>query len=396
MLTLLLAFIVTCLVSTARADDEQYLLGDPGIKLDPKGWTPLLWADDSFRAETAGHDVMLYVWLTKVQATPSADELPLFEAGWVEHAGEVGLGDVKPAGTSLADRSGAPVARGELTFTLQGANGRAYAASFAVSGMDVHFLTVASNANSKKAQRALDDVLAKLETRKPPEPVADGGTITNNGATVHLAPGWRVPLESEKDVVEKQADKLPLKSIAECATALHPRGPGTPDVLVVCQAGLLLGVVDSYTFADAEQLLRPQIWGTAPIQAATRLELADRDAFLYQTAVTGRALAVAVVPYDQGVSRLYFLGGATTEGADVGASVALAETAKQTALASTFSGSPYVGPDEWVAYWITYRPLSPPVLGSSCCCLCGGLAFGMFVGALFLLGRRRKPAEDSY
>jgi hypothetical protein len=388
---LLLVFVLLILAPRALAADEEYLLGDVGVRMDlPKGWTPSRWSDADFRAEANDKSVALYVWSTPVQSWPTEAEIDLYGAAYADYLGKLGVTEIKKLEAGLGDRAGTPTVRGSWSFKVAAGSGRVITASFPVEGQIFHMACVAGAANARKADKACDELLERLEIRTPAPKIEPGGKVEKEGIGVTLPAGWRAPLPSEEAAVAGFASALPVQDLAPCSLAIRPRGPAEPDVMATCQAGVLLGIVDEYTFSDKEQELRPKLFGKAPVNPATQLTLADRTAFLYQAELQGRPMVVAVAPYDQGVARMYLLG---TDPKDA---ESLAASAREAMLAATFSGDHPVSPDETIAYFATYRPTDPRVLGTCCGSTCCLLAAVGLVGVLVSRSRRKGDGYDDY
>lgn len=373
----------------AHAADEEYLLGDIGVRVDlPKGWEPTQWSDQQLRAQTKDGSVLLFVWSSPIQDVPEEADLALYGTHWTEILPGFGANEPAVTASSLQDRAGTPTVRGALDFTLGSAKGRAFVASQPVEGQVVHLATIGSIPNARKTEKALDELLERMEVRKPAVPVDDGGVIEGQGVRIDLPAGWRAPLPTELEAVGVQLANLPVKDLGDCAIALHPRGPTAPDVLANCQGGYYLGVVDEYTFADREEELRPVMFGAAPVQAAVIQPLEDRTAFLYTAEIVGKPMIVGVSPYDQGLSRLFVLG------QDVADVDRLRNVTVEALQGSTFSGPHPVSPDQTIGYYVMYRPTHPGVLGSACGCLCLGLGMGAVGSLVVVTGRRRSRQRE--
>jgi hypothetical protein len=365
---------------------EKYLLGDLGVKVDlPKGWEPTLWADWELKADSPDRAVALYAWSTAGQTVPAEADLPHYAAHFEEQMGKYGLGNTKATETKLVDMGGTPVVRATLGFTLQGGKGTMYAASYAIENNLFHIGVIAANPNAKKASKAFEDILGKLEFRKPPLPVDDGGIVESQGIKVDLPAGWRKPTDYElEEAVVSVANTLPVNNLDGCNFAFHPRGPMPPAILVTCQGGFYMGIVDEFTFADKDRILKPVLFGEAPVPPAEQIQASDRTAFLYTAELQGKPLIMAVAPYDQGIARMWVTGGEDAE--------FLKASAREAMKGTSFSGEHPAGPEERLGYWLMYRTTSPQTLGGLCGCCC--LATGVLVVVGVIVMRPKKKKEE--
>jgi hypothetical protein len=197
-----------------------------------------------------------------------------------------------------------------------------------------------------------------------------------------LPDDFRPPLEAEQDAVAAVVEKLQILDLVGCSTAIRPVAGTEPDVLVTCSQPLQLGVVDSYSFDDADRAVREKTFGSkAEVPPAESVALNDRMAFLY---TPREGFAVGVVPHDGGVARFWALGRPEGE---------LPETVRAAMRSSTFSGAHPASFGEQVSYWVSYRPFSPAVLCPALALLglLGGLGFGVAT-----LARRPPRVRESH
>ena len=96
--------------------------------------------------------------------------------------------------------------------------------------------------------------------------------------------------------VQPVLKRLGLADLEGCWAAIRPVPERVPDVMVTCQGGLLLGVVDQYSFDSVDQELREKLFGAVEVQPAEAVELNDRVGFAYRPK---ESLAMGIVPYDQ-------------------------------------------------------------------------------------------------
>ena len=387
-LFLLSSLLAAPAASAAATDAPEYLLGDLGVRVDlPSGWKMLRWSDWDFKAETSDSGVMLFAWGTPYQV-PVDDPgawAPVYEAKIQELGGEA----PKLVASELEKVGGRPVAALDLGFAFGGggAEGVLYGGTITVAGQNFHLAVVTAKVHARRAEEARDALLQRLDVREEGEPLETvaGATVSAGGIETKLPDGWREPTKPEVAGVTKRAAVLGLPDLTDCWIAMRPRPVAEPDVMVTCPAGMALGVVDELSFAGVEPRIREAVFGKAPVPAGQQLPLSDRLGVLFDPKLESQGLAVAVVPYDQGITRTWVLG----EPGDA----SLAEVARAAAQASTWSGPHPVTLGDQVSYYLTYQPTHPVVLGSG---LVGLLLVGGVVGgAGFALKRSRKrPLDD--
>jgi hypothetical protein len=365
------------LSTPALAEEEapEFLLADFGVRIDlPDDWRMQKWADWEFKAEKADQSVKLFAWGAPYQQVPVEADLDAWAGVMVDKVGTIGGKDPKVDSKAVVSLGGRQVARTDVVFDFPGdLKGIMAGATFAVEGQMFHMGVIAADKRADKAREAIDMLVGRLEVTKPPADLASD--VSAAGMDTKLPEGWRVPHAKEMKPVTAAATKLKIDDLEACWTAIHPVAAKDPDVMITCQGGALLGVVDSYSFEGVEAELRKNLWGSAPVEAATPVELADRTGFLYETP----ALAMGVVPYDQGITRTWALGrDAAVLTSAVGA----------TLKASNWSGPHPTGLGDQVSYYISYRPTSPMVLGPV------GLLLLLGVGLATQLGKGGNKYED--
>lgn len=363
--------------SAQEGEDERYLLGDYGVRIDlPEGWGSLDWSDAVFEAEAEDRSVKLFVWGGGAQMTPAVADIDAWAQVFADKVASIEGREVVVHGKEVRTIAGRPTARVELTFGLgAGLQGAMSGATFAVEGSMVHLATIAAERRSTLGQEALEVLLGRLEARKPPADAPDGQTVAAAGMSAKLPPGWRPPIGREAALVGRAAAKLGVEVGERCWSALRPRANAEPDVLITCPGALALGVVDAYSFAGADAEIRAHVFGEAPVPAATMLTAASgQTGFLYRPDLAGRTLAMAVVPYGEGVSRTWAIGAPDQGDAFAAALTALVGGA-------TYEGAHPAGLGDQIRYHLTWRPTSPVTLGAA-----GGLLAVLALGA-FLLTR---------
>jgi hypothetical protein len=373
--------------SVARADAPEFLLGDLGVRLDlPAGsWRMTRWSDWDFKAEGRDGALLLFAWATPVQ-TPVVEGPGA--AGWnhvFEAKIEELLGiDAKITGSKVGPVAGRNVALVDAEFGIPKASGRATlrGATLEVAGKNVHIAVVAPDRLAKAAEAERRAILERLDVRAGPAEVAFGSKVTAEHVETTLPADFRPPLEAEQDAVAAVVEKLAILDLVGCFTAIRPVAGAEPDVLVTCSEQLTLGVVDSYSFEDADRAVREKTFGTkADVPPAESVALNDRMAFLY---APRDGFVVGVAPHDGGVARFWALGQPAGE---------LPEAVRAAMRSSTFSGPHPAAFGQQVSYWVSYRPFSPAVLCPALTLLglIGGLCFGIVT-----LARRPPRVRESH
>jgi hypothetical protein len=172
---------------------------------------------------------------------------------------------------------------------------------------------------------------------------------------------------------------LGLENLEPCWIAIRPKPANPePEVMVTCQGGLLLGVVDEHSFEGVDPIIRAKMFGSAPVEPAEMVALGDRVGFMYKPRP---GLMVGVVPYDKGVARTWVLGDPEDPSLETDLRAVLE--------GSTWSGVHPASLGDQLSYWVTYRPTSPVVLGPAALLLLV-LGGGGFAGMRLMGGRKNK------
>jgi hypothetical protein len=360
------------------AKDEEFLLGDLGVRIDPAGWKMDRWSDWDFRATSSDGTVVLAAWATPLQVElgePAAWS-PVIEAKLVE------FGAREPTRASGSVESGTnPSVRQEFGFSFpDGARGTAYAATLAIAGSNLHLATFTRAATAGRARSLLASTVERLELRKPPLP-APPGALQVAGHTLGVPPGFRDPLESEVDTVLAAANAIGGDDLSACDWVFRPEPAVAPTVLLACPSRQHFGVLDELTLDDVAADLAPRLFGKAEPPPAELVTLPDRNGLRWKLPSAGKGVRMALVPAGATAVKVTVAAPADDPRLDEDLAAAL--------RAATWA-EPHVVPwTENVGYWTSYRPFSPqvlcPLLGVSC--PVGALALG--VGALML---RRKPS----
>ncbi|MCB9662966.1 MAG: hypothetical protein H6732_02555 [Alphaproteobacteria bacterium] len=381
----LLALVIAGSGVASASDDEKYLLGDHGVRIDlPDDWQALEWSDAHLQAEAGDRSLKLFVWATPVQLVPSADGLEGWTGVHLAQAERIGGREPEVAEAGVVEVAGRPTARVDLTFGYTGGlRGAQAGATFAVLGGDLHLAVITAAQRADKAHAMVDELLARLEVRRPPADVSGPQTVDAAGVAVTLPEGWRVPLEPELGVVAAAAQRFGVEDLRPCWSAVRPHPGADADVMVTCAAPLLLGVVDAYSFEAVDAVLHDKLFKGADVPEAEALETADgRTGFLFRPHPGAHTLRIGVVPHGEGIARTWVFG---TAGQEADFDVAL----RQVLTTATYAGDHPVGPADHLTYWLTYRPTSPPVLGAGAALLAllGGL------GMLLARGGRKQPYD---
>lgn len=365
------------LLTPAFADDpepqaEEFLLADLGVRLDlpDDGWRMTRWSDWDFKAEYTNNlgKILLFAWATPVQIPIAGDG-----AGWggtyTGKVEELSGKDPKVLATSVEEVGGRNVALVDTEFLFGADKASIYGASIEIAGQNMHLALLSSERNQAAAKQQRDQIVKRLDVRSVPLRTAFGSEVAAAGITSLLPKTWRPPFEEEIPIIVVPAmKKIGVEDLEGCWSAVRPMAGAPHGVMITCQGGLELGVVDEHSFGAVDQVLRDKLFGGVDIPPAEMVTLPDRVGFAYQAT---EELAVGIVPYDKGVARTWVL---SSEGP-----LADLETVMS---GSTFSGHHKVAPTDWITYYAVHRPTSPVSLGV----LGGAVVVVLGLGAL-LVGR---------
>lgn len=355
-----LLVLIACLSSAAFADDvePEFTLGDLGVRLElDDAWTMQRWSDWDFRASIDGGAMVMFAWGTPIQSDITEDELalwvPVYETWLEEHT----VKDVGEPVATVAELGGRTVARIDVPFGAPGGRKRLLTgATVPLAGQMLHLALTSDVKQADTASARIASIVADLDPATPVPTLEGAQEVSAAGMSLTLPSGWRVPLRNELKAVTPRAGEMGVDDLADCWSAIRPRGPGEPDVMFACQGGMFLGVVDALSFADAEVLLRPKLFGAAEVAPATMVALPDRVGFLYTPDIGGRALAMGVVPYGPGVARVWAMGGKAH-------AEALATSVTAALSGAELEGEHPASIGERASYYLAYQPFSPMVLG---------------------------------
>jgi len=346
-------------MTTAYAqEDEEYLLGDLGVRLDlSDAWRMTRWSDWDFKAQIDKGPILLWVWATDGQVPPGVDAAA-WEEAYTERIESEGGHTWSLVGGEPSSVGGTEALLIEMRFEA----GRdktelyLYGATFAVEGQNVHLATLGTKKHRARAQEARETLLVDLEVRKAPVSFARQRDAETMGVSLTLPDGFRPAFEgAEEKAMMAQASSLPVNDFSDCIVAMRPLPMSVPDVFVMCQGGIWLGVVDEHTVSSVGPLLAEKFFGTSlQVDPPAPLALSDRLGLVYKPNLETFSLAVGVTPYDQGVARYWVL--SDEPGQD------LTPVVRDVMEASSFSG-PHPEPvGAQLSYWLMHRTTSPPTL----------------------------------
>ena len=296
--------------SYAESADEEYLLGDIGVRIDlPRSVNMTRWSDWDFKAETKDRMVMMFAWAAGVQSPMQGTDAKDWAGEFIKKATTIGGSDAKQASAAFVDVNGATTTNVSVAFTFDGTPMFLHGSAHEVAGTTFYMATVANKRNSRRAARLRDTLRDTLDLRSPPAEVQFGQVLRAAGVETTLPDGWRAPLDTEMTIVNKELSTIGVTLEDHCFAAIHPHpGDNQPDLAATCQGGMWLGIVDELSFNDKEELVRTKMFGKAPVKPATPVELEDRMGFAYQHALSDRALSVGIIPYNEGLSRTWIIG----------------------------------------------------------------------------------------
>lgn len=373
----------------AQAEDEPYLLGDLGVRVElPAAWKMERWSDWDFKAESGDGQLRLFAWATPVQQEVVAADAAAWAAVHQSKVEEIHGNEPKVLAAQVAEIGGRTVARSDIEFVYtQDRRGVLVSASLPVEGQMFHLSLLTASVRLPRAQKEIAELVAALEVRSPPAAVEAGASVSSPGMSTRLPEGWRAPLDKERSSFGEISKLVGVEDLGPCWTALRPRAGVGPDLLFSCPGGHVLdvglGLADAASFAEVDEGLRPRLFGQAPVAPAELVQLADRVGFLYAPDLGGgRALRMGVVAHGGGLARIWAHGPAD-------AGEGLSDAVRAAMLAASFEGGAPVSLGEQFSYALAYNPSSPLVLGP------GLLVLVLVGGAIYLAtsGRKDSGAE---
>lgn len=342
----------------ARAEDEKYLLGDFGVRLQlGDDWSNTAWSDWAFDGNKNDRTQLLYVWGEEVQVGLKAEDLDAWSKVYLEKIDALKGRNGTVRTKEIREIGGHPVARFELDYAMGDAPYAMSGGTFPVEGQMVHVALVSFGAKAAEGAKALDVILAASEYRKPPAVFADGAEVSASGISAKLPAGWHAPLEVELPKLTVPARGFGIEALDGCWSAIRGRANGEPDVLVACPGKVNLGVVDDFSFEGVDGQIRERFFKGVPVRGVEKIVSQDGHlGFLYTFDVAAGALVAGIVPYGEGVARVY-----AYDPADQGAG--LDGIVRELLTNGTFAGQHPAGFGQYFTYYLKYRPFSPMVIG---------------------------------
>ncbi|MCO4748195.1 MAG: hypothetical protein KC912_25600 [Proteobacteria bacterium] len=364
-------------------DDPEFLLDAYGARVDlPARWTgtPGSWTNEAFEASADGGKLLFFSWGTDFQSELTDDSLDAWKQVMVDKALARRMSEAKVVAAEVKKVGKRRVALFDLEVSASGGSGLMFGASEAVDGHVFHMMVMSGKRKGRAGRAARDAFVDRLDVVAPAADLEWGGAVAAAGFSSDLPKDWRPMLETELDDFKPLVRDLGLTALDECWMAVRPRGPDKPDVMVGCASPIWLGVVDEYSFEGVEAELREKLFGAAPIAPAQQRPAGDRLGFAYGADLGSRAMAVGVVPYDQGVFRIWAVGSENLSG---GVDEVLA--------GAQLSGPHPADMGATVSYYLGYRPFSPMVLGPAGLLLL--LIGGGVGGGLMMMGGKKSKYD---
>jgi hypothetical protein len=351
-------FVASILATTpARAEDEKYLLGDFGLKLNlGDDWTNTAWSDWAFDGNKVDRTQLIYVWGKEIQVDVRAEDLDAWSKVFVDKIDSLKGKDPTVRVKEVREIGGHPVARFEIDYAMGDAKYAMSGATFTVEGQVVHVGLVSLGAKAAEGAKSLDTILSTAEYRKPPKAAVEGAELTAPGIVSKLPAGWHVPLEVEAGELQSPARGFGIDDLTGCWTAVRGHANAEPDVLVACPGKVNLGVVDDYSFEGVDAQIRERFFKGAPVHGVEKVLSQDGHlGFLYTFDTAAGSLVAGIVPFGTGVARLYAY-------APVEKDPAFEATVRTLITDSKFEGQHPAGFGQYFTYYLKYRPFSPMVI----------------------------------
>jgi hypothetical protein len=378
-----LLLLLALVSSPALADDPEFLLDAYGARVElPSGWqgTPGSWTSEAFDAKTADGSLLFFSWGSNFQSPMNDAGLDDWGARLVKKALGRGMSEARVVSSEIREVGKRRVAVFELAVEATAGKGVMFGTAEAVDGHVFHMMVMTGSRKRRAGQAAVDAFIKQLDIQAPPAELAWGAAVGAADHTAKLPSDWRPVLETEKDDFKRFIKDLGVADTSECWTAIRPRGPMDPDVMLACGAPIYLGVVDEYSYEGVEETVREKLFGAgaSQIQPAIQRQVGDRLGFRYLADLGDRKMALGVLPTESGVMRVWTV----TQGDDAGVALDGVLTS------SAFEGAHPADLSETVSYYLAYRPFSPAVLGPA------GLLLLILGGGLagIVAATRRKPA----
>jgi len=385
------ALALTLALSSAHAADDHWAMGDAGWGvLLPKGWDVPEggWSDWSLKAKHTDGSV-LQIWVTPFQVPVNTDNVAAWAEMYKEQIAKEAKADVTVRSKTVIDLAGRKTGHVSLDVVVQGGEGVAEVYAVEGPGHTVHARVVTGKRKAKAAMAALRQVVESVRVDKKPLDTTTG-TLTSKEAafSVTLPEGWRAPLEAEADEVGKLVGKLGIETIDDkvCVVGIYPRANANPDLTLLCPAVVPLDPLDEYSFEGIEAQLHDKFFGGAKTEVPTgeAVTVGDRMGVYFRPPTGTGALRLSVTPFEHRVLTWWGIGG--TDGGELDA--AMMKMQPSVAFTGPDGGKPVIRADRWAAYYLTYRPTSPMVLGPLV------LLVGLIGGAVVMGRRKKNPFED--
>ena len=371
----------------ADENDGFYALPDAGVTLAAPGWHMSRWSDWDWKGRTQDNGAVASVWYTPFQFSVDESTREAVLANWSAKLTDEERGEgVVFSAPTINDEGGKLVIRAQAAFVAGGTKAVFYGAAFATDGKLVHLGTYAAAPNASRAKSGLDNLVAKAAISSQPGDLTSlGGTVATEGATLTLPGGWRRPLASEMADVEAMYGRTLARDTETCAAAIHVALPGLADLVLLCEGGPELGIVDRYSFPDAGNALAAGLFGKAAekLQPAQAVQTAHGPAALLHA---NDGLYVAALPMREGSAVAWFVGRAD---ADAELNAAAMSMVSGWSLKADRAPAPAFG--AMVAHTLSYNPTHPAILAA------GALFMAILGGfAWLVLKKAPTPVPPSY
>jgi hypothetical protein len=370
-------FVSPAIADEASEEAPRFLLGDLGVQIhmNEARWSNIMWSDWDFSADRKGDaHLKLYAWSHPYAQPLERRDLDAWGKLFIDKVTKLGGSNAAVTDRALDTSGKEAVATYTVSFG-KGGSGRMYGALVSIEEYMFPIATVATSYGSRNAaKRHLDALVKNLEVRTPYRGIPSKVEVSGKGIETTLPDGWREPYTHEMDRLTKRTRSLGVGDLDGCWMALKPRPMEDPDLIVNCQGGMWLGVVDSDSFVERDTELRERLFRKVVVPPAKEIALNDRVGFLYEPPLSKQSLVVSVVPYADGISRTWAMG----------VKEAAPDLKKATLFAmshTTYSGPHPVSMGDRISYYLSYHPFSLVVLGPI-------TLFGAFFGGLIMMFRR--------
>ena len=383
---MLLAALSLATPALAEEAEEEVYLTALAVDVEPQsGWYIERWSDWDFDAVDKGETTKVHFFSSPFQVDVTREAAEAWGKLAVEELAALKHTDGKVTEAGIADHGGTTVGEATVEFQYQGKHPAVlYLRSFPIQGNTAHVSAFSVKRRAKTAQKALDTWTDALTFERGPEAVpADSSVVAEAMAYgTKLPEGFRAPLKSELSVARNLAAETGQSYQAEnCWLGISPYAEGDAAVLVSCQAGKWIGVLDSYSFEGQEAQLRDTFFKGMEMAAGIGYEHADRLSIIWHPPSQGdKAFRMALTPYDKGVALTYAMGRSDD--------AAALDAAIRGALdGMTFSGDGGGAHPTGAAAWITYAAQYRPAFLAA-----GAAPFLLIFGLIALKVKNAKPS----